>query len=159
VSFDQASGTFGQGMYGRHGPLEVTVQAVRGIAGFAVHMAYDFPVRRSEALAAFAERIAAKDEPGNDVVVVTCGVPDENGWASATDHALFLHLLTTYRSGAYILPKKPTHIRGLLIHQSPDSPGLLLLANDDDDLPWRVSPGSGAHAGPPPSPRFRRPAT
>lgn len=159
MSVDQASGAISQGMYGNYGPLEVTAQAVPDSTGFAVYMAYDFPVRRSEALAAFAERVAAKDKPGNDIVIVTCGVPDEHGWASATDHALYLHLLATYESGAYILPKKPTYIRGLLIHQSPDSPGLLLLANDDDDLPWLVSPDPGALSRGPIGPGFRRPAT
>jgi hypothetical protein len=153
----QAMAPGGQGNYGSYGPLAVTVQAIPGIAGFGIYMAYDFQVRRSEAIAAFAERIAKKDESGNDIVIVTCCVPDERGWVSASDHALFQHLLAAYRSGVNLLPEKPTHIRGIMIHESPDAPGLMLL-NDSDDVPWLRARGTAIPAGPPPGPLFRRPA-
>lgn len=145
----------GQGDYGHYGPLAVSLQAVPGIAGFGIYMAYDFQVRRSEAIAAFAERVAKKDEPGNDVLLVTCGVPDERGWASASDHALFLHLDAAYKSGISLLPKKPTHIRGIMIHASTDAPGLILL-RDTDDVPWLGAPGTLSLAGPPRGPLFQR---
>jgi hypothetical protein len=158
MSVGQPTGQTDRGVYGNHGPLAVTVQAIQGITGFAVYLTYDFPVRRSEALAAFAERVAEKDELGNEIVIITCGVPDENGWTRGSDNALYQHLVNSSQSGIYPLPKKPTHIRGLLIHESPESHAIRLLSSNDD-LPWRVTTGSHTLIAPPQGPLFQRAAT
>ena len=144
-----------QGLYGTFGPFHVTVQAIPGITGTGVFVACDFEVRRSEAMAALAGRVADKDKPGNEILIITCGVPDEYGWVSASDHAIFRHLFMARESGANLLPKPPTHIRGILIHESPDAPGLILL-NDTDDVPW-LTPTSTVLTARPPGPLFRRP--
>jgi hypothetical protein len=150
LTVDKAAGAISQGMYGSYGPMGVTAHAAPGIAGFSIHVSCNFSIRRSEAIAAYAERIAVKDEPGNDIVVVTCGVPDKHGWASASDHALFLHLQSAIRSGIRLLPTKPTHIHGVIIHQSPNDLELIL-AHESGDVPWRSSPpGSEAYSDAPP---------
>ena len=141
-----------RGIYGTYGPLAVSVQTPHGATEFDVHMSYDFQIRRSQAMAAFAERIARKDKKGNDIVIVTCGVPDERGWANAGDHALYLHLMQVLMSGGSLLPRKPTHIRGVMVHQSQDTPGLILLSYGEN-LPWRESIATAASPRP-----LRRPS-
>lgn len=145
-----------RGRYGRYGPFEVTVQAIPGIDGIGIFVACEFQVRRSEAIAALANRVAIKDKPGNDILIVTCRVPDPYGWVSASDHAIFQQLLRAHQSGVNIMPKKPTHIRGIMIHASPDSPELILL-NDSDDVPWLAPLGTTVPAAPPRGPLIQSP--
>lgn len=142
-----------RGQYGNFGPFDVTVQAIPDLEGINIFVACDFEVRQSEAIAALAKRVAAKDVPGNDILIVTCCVPDPQGWASATDHSIFHHLRSAQDSGLLILQEKPAHIRGILIHESPDAPGLILL-NDSQDVPWL---GASSRPTAPPNPQFRRP--
>jgi hypothetical protein len=145
-----------RGMYGAYGPYSVTVQQIPGIEGIGIFVACDFEVSRSAAIEAFSKRVAIKDKPGNEILIVTCAVPDAYGWASSTDYAIFQQLQGVVQSGLPLLTTPPVHVKGILIHESPGAPGLILL-NDTDDVPWRAGPGSTIPAPPPAGPVFRHP--
>ena len=123
-----------RGFYGVYGPFDLTVQKLPGNNEIAISASCQIPVRRSEAIEALANRIAKKDKEHNEILIVTCGVPDEYGYACVADHALFQFLWESRNSGIDIIPDKPKHLRGILIH-SLDSPRLLHW-QASDDVPW-----------------------
>jgi hypothetical protein len=125
-----------RGFYGKHGPFDVIAQAHPGANEIAISASCQIPVRRSEAIAALGDRIAAKDKPQNEILIVTCGVPDEYGYVCVADHAIFQFLWESRQAGIDIIPKKPAHLRAVLIH-SLDSPRFLHWQLNDD-VPWKI---------------------
>jgi len=130
-----------RGIYSDHGPFSVIVNPpAPGVNNdqITVSAFSQSQVRTSEAVAALAGRVAAKDKEGNEVLIVTCGLIDANGYVCPADGIIFELLRRTAEAGASILPLKPTHIRGLLIHQW-NSP-FLFHWEADNDLPWKTAP-------------------
>jgi hypothetical protein len=125
-----------RGLYGVHGPFDVTVHLNPGSNEIAVSPSGHFPVHRSEAIAALAKRVAAKDHPRNEVLIVSCSAPDEFGFVCVADQSIFQLLWDARQSGVDILPEKPAHIQGILIHSW--NSRYLFHWQSSNDLPWHT---------------------
>jgi hypothetical protein len=122
------------GLYGDHGPFHVIANPSPGGTDIVVSASTSTRLYRSEVLAALARRAAAKDHAGNEILVVTCGLPDTRGYSCPADLFLFRMLLTADAEGIDLLPVKPTHIKGVLIHSWGSSQ--VICWGEGDDLPW-----------------------
>ena len=135
VGEDIGSGPdMGRGTYGNHRPFIVTVNQTSPSGEVIVSATSQSELFRSEVIAAFGKCVTEKDLPENEIVVISCGLPDKQGYICPYDHAIFLTLQKAIAEGIDILPTPPTNIRG----------GLVLLWDTDqlftwgegDDFPW-----------------------
>jgi hypothetical protein len=124
-----------RGIYGDHGPFSVIVNpGVGSSSEIVVSAISQSQVCLSEAVAALGSRIDAKDQECNEVLVITCGLVDGYGYTCPADQAIFHLLHEALQAGTSVLPQKPTHIRGILIHLW-NTP-FLTHWETGDDLPW-----------------------
>lgn len=129
-----------RGLYGDHGPFNVIVNpACPGGNGnqIVVSAFSQSQVRRSEAIAGLGACVAAKDRDCNEVLLVTCGLVDPKGYVCPADQSIFQLIRQAAEAGVSVLPRKPTHIRGILIHLW-NTP-FLFHWELGDDLPWTTS--------------------
>jgi hypothetical protein len=105
-----------RGNYGEHGPFHVMVY-VDGTPG-EIRSSCSAPAafRRSEALAALASRIAAKDRPGNDLLLITCRLPDQWGYICSPDEFMFRMLADAIRQGHAVPGPAPQHLEAVVMH-------------------------------------------
>jgi len=88
-----------------------------GISGsFQVSCSIQTQIRQSEALQAIKKAITDKDIAGNDVVLITCGLPDEKGYVCPLDNWLYQHL-TENRAviKEWIEFNEPTFIKNIIV--------------------------------------------
>ena len=126
-----------KGMYGDYGPFNVVVNPGAGNTDIIVSAFGQVQIKQSEAIAALGARVAAKDKPGNEILLVTCALVDENGYTCPADQIIFQFLRDISASGVSIVPEKPKHIKGALIHLW-NSP-LLSHWESGNDVPWIIS--------------------
>ena len=124
------------GIYGDHGPFNVIVNPGAGNTDIVVSAFGQVQVRQSEAIAALGARVAAKDKPGNDILLVTCALIDEKGYTCPADQIIFQFLRDISASGVSIFPETPKHIKGIFIHLW-NSPFISHWENGND-VPWIV---------------------
>jgi hypothetical protein len=124
------------GIYGDHGPFNVIVNPGAGNTDIVVSAFGQVQVQQSEAIAALGARVAAKDKPGNDILLVTCALIDEKGYTCPADQIIFQFLRDISASGVSIFPETPKHIKGILIHLW-NSPFISHWENWND-VPWIV---------------------
>jgi hypothetical protein len=127
----------GRGIYGDHGGFHVIVNpALPGdtVDDITVSAFSQSQIHRSEAIAALGKRVEEKDLECNEVLIITCGLVDNYGYTCPADESIFALLMAAGQEGVSILPQKPNHIRGLLIHQWNSL--LLLHWESGNDLPW-----------------------
>jgi hypothetical protein len=135
VGQDTGSGPdMSRGFYGNHGPFTVTVNRTSEDDEVIVSATSQSELFRSEVISAFASSIAAKDIPGNEIVILSCGLPDKQGYVCPYDHAIFLTLRKAAAEGIELLPKPPMNIRGGLVHLWDTDQ--LFSWGDGDDFPW-----------------------
>jgi hypothetical protein len=128
-----------RGIYGDHGPFNVIVNpGIGGSSEIVISAASQSQIYMSEAIAALGSRIAAKDTESNEVLVITCGLVDEYGYTCPADQSMFQLLQEALQKGTSVLPQKPTHIRGILVHLW-NTP-FVAHWETSEDLPW-VAPG------------------
>lgn len=125
-----------RGFYGRHGPFELQVESGGRRDEFTVSASAPASVRRSEALQALAERTAAKDAAHNDVLLMTCRLPDQRGYLCALDEFMFTALVQAFRSGQKMPAAPPRHLDAVVMHLW-DSPECIeLYRRPGATLPW-----------------------
>lgn len=122
------------GIYGDHGPFHVIANANPGATNIVVSASTSTRLFRSEVLGALAERVAAKDHAGNEILVVTCGLPDTQGYSCPADFFVFGMLLAANAEGIDLLPGRPTNIKGLIIHSWGSQQ--VICWRGGGDLPW-----------------------
>jgi hypothetical protein len=108
-----------RGLYGDIGSFNLVVNpapAGGSLEALTVSAASQSQIRLSEAVASLAARIAAKDKPGNEILIITCGLVDAYGYTCPADQAIFRLLSQALSDGKSVLSVKPAHIRGVLIH-------------------------------------------
>jgi hypothetical protein len=128
-----------RGIYGEHGPFSVVVNpGVGDSKDIVISASSQSQVHMSEAIAALGRRVAAKDRDCNEILVITCGLVDENGYTCPADQSIFQLLRDAVQVGTSVLPQKPTNIRGILIHLW-NTP-FLSHWEIGDDLPWSSTP-------------------
>jgi hypothetical protein len=125
-----------RGMYGDHGPFNVLVNPAAGNSDIVVSASSQTQLRRSDAIAALSARVAAKDKIDNEILLVTCGLVDEKGYTCPADQIIFHFLRESSAAGVSILPQKPTHIKGVLMHLW-NSP-YLFHWESENDVPWLI---------------------
>lgn len=121
------------GMYGTHGPFHVVANPNSNSDQILISASTQAKVFQSQAINALGARIAAKDQPGNDILVITCGLPDGSGYICPADTAIFQLLFEATQTAVDILPQRPTHIRGVLIHLW-NTPHFIVWGKEN--LPW-----------------------
>jgi hypothetical protein len=92
---------------------------------------------RSEAIAALQRAINAKDDPRNDVVLITCGLPDSHGYLCPMDSFLFNDLVQAVSGGVTITP--PRHLQGVIVHDWSSGQLIEVWAREGSRLPWAKS--------------------
>jgi hypothetical protein len=128
-----------RGIYGDHGPFNIVVNpGVGGSDDIVISAFSQSQVHMSEAIAALGRRVAAKDKDGNEVLVITCGLIDENGYTCPADQSIFQMLRDAVQADISVLPQKPANIRGILIHLW-NTP-FLSHWEVGEDLPWASTP-------------------
>jgi len=126
-----------RGQYGDHGAFHILVNRTKSDDPVQVSATSQFEIYRSKALAALEARITAKDKPGNDIIVVTCGLPDRQGYACPTDHDLFNVLREAAKENVPTLAKPLAHAHGALIHLWGSNE--IYALTETDDVPWSTS--------------------
>jgi hypothetical protein len=121
-----------RGFYGIHGPFIVVANPASGSDDILVSANAQSKIYRSEAIAALGNRVAEKDKPGNEVLIVTCGLPDKKGYTCPIDQSIFSLLAESEQD---ILPQPLVHIRGILIHLWNTH---LCILRGTEDLPWTL---------------------
>ena len=128
-----------RGIYGDRGPFNVVVNpGIGGSSDIVISASSQSQVHMSEAVAALGRRIEAKDKACNEVLIITCGMVDENGYTCPAGQSIFQLLRETLEAGTSVLPQKPTNIRGILIHLW-NTP-FLSHWEVGEDLPWAPTP-------------------
>lgn len=128
-----------RGFYGIHGPFIVVANPASGSDDILISASTQSEVYRSEAITALGKRVTAKDKPGNEVLFVTCGLPDKYGYTCPADQSIFQLLWGAVEPGVEILPPTLVHIRGVLIHLWNTN---LFILQGTEDLPW-IIPATG----------------
>ena len=126
-----------RGFYGNLGSFNVIVQRwpLEELAGKITVSAHSSStITQSEAIAALGKRIKDKDREGNELLLVTCGLVDNQGYACPADLAIFELLKKAAAAGKPIFPKNLGHVRNVLIHQW-NTPWILA-SEKGDDIPW-----------------------
>ncbi|HEX2208160.1 MAG TPA: hypothetical protein VHG93_10800, partial [Longimicrobium sp.] len=100
-----------RGYYGQHGPVNLMTYG-DGIAHhFLVSSNCQTEVRLSQTLQTINDRIVAKDSAASNVLLMSCGMPDERGFACPIDRYMFqfiqenadpLQLSPAYLSGVFL---------------------------------------------------------
>lgn len=66
----------------------------------------------SDLLSLLRERISAKDKPSNTVLIVSCGLPDENGCMCPADQFMFEEIVKLRDSLSF----NPVHLKSIYLH-------------------------------------------
>lgn len=123
------------GFYGQHGGLVLQTYRAEPIEGLpTVVTTSQAQFRRSELLALVRERVEAKDQPGNDLLLISCGLLDARGYRCPADSFLFGALLELLEAGDVDL-EPPTNIRAIALHHWPHDEWFELYA-DGAARPW-----------------------
>lgn len=123
-----------RGFYGEVGGFLIVVNGIGVADRFSVAVPCQAQLRRSEAVAALQERVTAKDDPRNNVLVVSCGFPNEAGESSSADFAVFQHLAELREQGNLSIDR-PAHL-GLIVLQYFGRGSLDIFRDDTLRLPW-----------------------
>jgi hypothetical protein len=143
VGEDMGSGPdMTRGTYSIHGPFSVTVNRTSPSGEVIVSSTSQSELFRSEVIAAFGKCVADKDVPQNEIVIISCGLPDKQGYICPYDHAIFLTLQKAVVEGIDILSTPPTNIHGGLVHLWDTDQ--LITWGEGSDFPWGTG---GYHPG------------
>jgi hypothetical protein len=127
-----------RGYYGNCGPFVVWVNPNPGRTDITISASSPSTIHRSEALQALGDCVREKDIPGNEVLIVTCGLPDEKGYRCLADESIFGMLWSAVLAGGSIVAEAPANLRGVLVHLW-SSTALIHWPVNADDLPWSAA--------------------
>lgn len=137
VGQDMGSGPdMSRGTYAAHGPFAVTVNQTSQGDPVVVSPTSQTMLFRSEVIEALGKCVAEKDVPENEIVIISCGLPDKQGYVCPFDHAIFLALRKAIAEGTEILPNPRKHLRGGLIHLWDTEQLITWRESEEDDFPW-----------------------
>ena len=119
------------GVYGNHHGVIVLVYAGGGDEKPMVISMCQAQVRLSDCLQTLEARVNAKDRPGNDVLLLTCGLPDERGYACPVDS--FMFQFTQEHSSS--LQFCPAYLKSIVLHEW-NTPNWFQLCSADVAVSW-----------------------
>jgi hypothetical protein len=126
----------GRGIYGPSGPFAITVNQTGQPDHVLVSATSQAMLFRSEVIEALENCVAEKDVPENEIVIISCGLPDKQGYICPFDHAIFLTLEKAVAEGVDILPNPRKHLRGGLIHLWDTTKMITWHGDGENDFPW-----------------------
>jgi hypothetical protein len=126
-----------RGRYDNQEAFSIVVNKSNDGAVVHVSATSHFQLYRSKALSALGARIKAKDKPGNEIIIVTCGLPDRQGYACPSDHDLFIVLEQAAKDKIPGMTERLSHVLGILIHLWGSNQ--IYSLTDDQDVPWTTT--------------------
>jgi hypothetical protein len=127
-----------RGFYGQHGPFHVQVNGGGTPGEITVSGSAQASFRLSEAIAALARRIAAKDRPGNDLLLITCRLPDEWGYLCPLDEFMFSRLADVLRDRPTVATPAPQHLQAVAMHAWDGPEWIELYRAAGASVPWAI---------------------
>ncbi len=127
-----------RGFYGEHGPFYVQVDGGGTPGKIVVSGSAQASLRRSEALAALAARIAAKDGPENELLLITCRLPDEWGYLCPLDEMMFGKLHDAFRAHHKLPGPAPQHLKAVVMHAWDGPAWFELYRAPGTSVPWAI---------------------
>lgn len=140
VDFSQGVGDWpnSNGFYGNIGPFNVQVNLSDAMAGvISASASAQGDIRLSEAIAGLTDRIQDKDIAANQLLLVSCGVPDGRGFVCGFDEVIFLMLLEKIRADGF-LPLQPTYLTSVVLHDWRSSRWIEAFRQTGAPCPWNV---------------------
>jgi hypothetical protein len=129
------------GFYGSYGPVNMQVRRGTDVDDHVrVGASAQAAIRRSEALAALAKRIEAKDLAGNDILLITCGLPDAQGYTCPLDAFIFRFIADALVADPSRLPTTPDHLKAVALHHWGNREILEIYRADSMIVPWHSGP-------------------
>ncbi|MFN9619071.1 MAG: hypothetical protein ACK55X_05090 [Synechococcaceae cyanobacterium] len=119
------------GFYGSHHGVYVQVYAGGGDEKPMVTSMCQAEVRLSDCLQTLEARVNAKDRPGNDVLLLTCGLPDERGYVCPVDSCMFQFIQEHSSS----LEFRPAYLKSIVLHLW-NTPDWIELCSADIAVSW-----------------------
>lgn len=101
-----------RGFYRSVGPVSIKTVIGQPLQGIQVMGSAQAQFLQSELLKVLKDLIEKKDIEGNDVLLMSCGTPDENGYCCPVDEFLYQEVLNTLR-GSFIETK---HVKNIIMH-------------------------------------------
>lgn len=119
------------GFYGSHHGVFVQVYAGGADEKPMVISMCQAEVRLSDCLKTLEARINAKDRPENDVLLLTCGLPDERGYVCPVDSFMFQFIQEHSSS----LQFRPACLKSIVLHLW-NTPNWIELYSSDIAVSW-----------------------
>jgi hypothetical protein len=127
-----------RGPYGQSGPVHVSVYP-DGVPGeILVSAACQAEIRLSQTVHALESRVRAKDTPASELLVMSCGMPDNRGYQCALDPFMFQFI----EANRDHLQLSPRHLKSVVLHLW-GTPRWLQLYRSEDSVPWPPLPRGG----------------
>jgi hypothetical protein len=124
-----------RGFYGQYGAFMTVVHRADPGAESLVSSTAQVTLRRSEALAALHARIKIKDTKPNEVLWISCGMPDHNGYGCPLDSMLFL-ILRELAAEVPLISQPPAFLKGVVLHAYPTGDWFEVWRAMDSTMPW-----------------------
>ena len=124
-----------RGAYGQIGQFHVAVNLGGQPDSITVSAGITGTVTRSQAVELLRRRVTAKDIPGNDTLLITCGLPDGKGYSCSLDGWLFHALAEEVERGVELLDVAPSHLRGIALHHWQSGAWVQILGSEGE-APW-----------------------
>lgn len=120
------------GFYGQQGPVYVKVDRGGLENDFFVSSSCQSEIRLSEAVEVVRQRVEVKDLECNQVLLMSCGLPDQRGYVCPLDHFLFEQV----RQHINRFQLSPVNLRGVFLHQWGTHNWLELYRSSSDPPAW-----------------------
>lgn len=125
-----------RGFHGKIGQFLVQVFSGGIPENISLFCTIQSQVRLSEAVSALQKAIDKKDKPGNDVVLITCGFPNSDGFVCPLDQWLYSHI-EEYR--AQITTQiQPKNTKCVLLRMWNTDRSIELHRHPDATIPWKM---------------------
>jgi hypothetical protein len=130
-----------RGFYGQSGPVHVQVYRDGLPNEIFVSGAHQANIRLSQAIHVLESRVRAKDTPPNEILVMSCGLPDDRGYRCGPDSFIF-EFISKHRDR---LQLSPQHLKSIFLHHWGTSAWLQLYRSEESP-PWPPIPTGGRPA-------------
>jgi hypothetical protein len=101
-----------KGFYGTHDGVTVQVYPGGLEDRLLVSSMPQAEVRLSEVINLLQARVKAKDRQGNDILLMTCGLPDERGYVCPADTCMFQFVLENAQKISFA----PHYLKSIVLH-------------------------------------------
>jgi hypothetical protein len=124
------------GMYGVLGPFVMQVYEDSSAPGvISVTASVQAQFRHAEVVEALQERINRKDNPPNDLLLISCGLPDPAGYICPLDVFLFAQIFEQTQEIQEALAE-PEHLKAVVVHSPRANAFVELFRRPGSSVPW-----------------------